>query len=126
MAVANGTRIAEREHDRGRFTGKDAVQQFWALSQAPGDEATSNTGVARLSPFSIDPVALAVATAEKAEATRIAYRRGEPAARDHVHGGEQNGVLYTKCLRQPVLDGHSYLLPLIAALAAKDCIVRSR
>jgi hypothetical protein len=93
------TWIAKREHDRSGFMGKHAVQQLWAPCQAPGDEATSDTSVTRLSPFSIDPVTVAVASPEKAEATSMAYRRCEPAARDHVHGGKQDGMLYSKRLR---------------------------
>ena len=78
---------------------KDAVQQLWALRQAPGDEAASNTGVARSRPFPIDPVAITVATTEESEAAGMAYCRREAAARDYVHGGEENRVLNFERLR---------------------------
>ena len=43
---------------------KNTVQQFWAPRRLQVIKTTSNTGVTRPSPFSIDPIAVTVA-AEK-------------------------------------------------------------
>jgi len=94
-------------NDRGGVTGQHAVQQAWAFGEAPGDEAAADPGVAGERPLPVDPVAIAVAAAEQSEAAGMGHRRGEPAAGDRVHGGEQNRVLDAECLCQPVPDGHS-------------------
>jgi hypothetical protein len=76
------------------------------FGKTPGDEAAADPDVARAAPFSVNPVAVAIAAAEQTEATGLADRRGQPAAGDEIHGGEQNWVLDAQHLSQAVLNGH--------------------
>jgi len=52
--------------------GKNIVQQLGALGQAPRNEAAADAGVACARSFSPDPVPIAVASAEQAQAARVA------------------------------------------------------
>jgi hypothetical protein len=87
---------------------KSALQDFRPLSD-PGDEAAADPGVARALPFLVKPVAVTIASAEKSEPACVADRRREPAAGDEVHWSEQNRVLNSERLRQPILNGHVLL-----------------
>jgi hypothetical protein len=87
---------------------KSALQDFRPLSD-PGDEAAADPGVARALPLLVKPVAVTIASAEKSEPACVADRRREPAAGDEVHWSEQNRVLNSERLRQPILNGHVVL-----------------
>src|SRR5262245_26930011 len=58
-----GPWITKRKHDGGRPVSESALQDLRPLSEAPGDEAAADPGVARALPFSVKPVAVAIAAA---------------------------------------------------------------
>ena len=86
------TWIAEREHDGCRPMGKNTVQQLGVLGQAPRNKAAADASVAGARSFSLDPVPITVTPAEQAQTARVAYRCGEPASGDDIHGSQQDRV----------------------------------
>src|ERR1700730_17278582 len=77
------------------------------------DKAAVDPGVRRERPFPVDPVAVAVAATEQAEAARLAYGRGEPTTGNDVHRGQQDRMLNSKNLREAVMDGHRSCSPAV-------------
>ena len=98
--------IAERKHDRGGPVSKSALQDLGPLRETPGNEAAADPGVSRALPFSVKPVAIAVASAKQSEPACVADCGGEPAAGDEVHRSEQDRVLNSERLRQTIVNGH--------------------
>ena len=92
---------------------KSALQDFGPLSEAPGDEAAANPGVARALPFLVKPIAVPIASAEQSEPACVADCRRKPAAGNEIHWSEQNRVLNSQRLRQTILNGHVFRLPIV-------------
>ena len=98
--------LTEGQHDRGRAALQHQLQQPRLLGHAPGDEAHAHPGTAGRVHFAGQPVRVAIAAAEEAEAPRPADGSGEAAIGHEVHGSEQNWVPYAEQFRQARRDRH--------------------
>lgn len=62
------TQITERKHNGSGSACESALQDVRSISQAPGNEAAADAGVARALPLLVNPVAVAIAATEQTEA----------------------------------------------------------
>src|SRR5436190_17947477 len=80
-----GARIAEGQHHCCRPVGERQIEQLRPIGQAPGDEADADARAFGLLILAADPVGVAVAAADQAQAAGARYSRRQRTARDKAH-----------------------------------------
>jgi hypothetical protein len=100
-----GHRVTEGEHDRGRRALQRGSYDGWCQRGRPGDETNADSLAARRFELLIDPLGVAVPTADEAEPASAADRRRESTSAHKCHRRRDDRVTDAKRVCQSVRQG---------------------
>jgi hypothetical protein len=102
---SEGHRVTEGEHDRGRLALQRGSHDAWCQRGRPGDETNADSLAARRFELLIDPLGVAVPTADEAEPASAADRRRESTAAHKCHRRRDDRMTDAKRVSQSVRQG---------------------
>ncbi len=96
--LREGRECTERQHHARGLECKHEIKQMRFLRQRPGDESATDAFISRSGELPLEPLRIAIATADQAQPACLRHCSRQPAASRKAHRRRNDRMLNTKLL----------------------------